>query len=191
METDEAGDYLHSDRERVCVAGIITAVTTKTTRNDQRMAFFTLEDRLGEIECIVFPKVLDDVGHHVRTDAVVRVDGTLSLREDEQPKVLVEGLTELKEDGAAAPAVQKTPAARPTTGQNGPVRIVYLRVPSLDDPKWHKAKNLLEIFDGECPVSVFAADRGAYFPQQTGFACSDFTLDQLRKLLGAENVVTK
>ena len=194
METDEAGDYLHGDRERVRVAGIITSVTTKTTRSDQRMAFFTLEDRLGEIECVVFPKVLDEIGHHVREDAVVMAEGALSLREDEQPKVLVEALTELKEDGAAKTAVvQPTPVAdkSPASVAAEKARIVYIRVPSLKDPKWLKIKNLLEIFDGECPVSVFAADENAYHRQPVGFACSDYTLEQLRKLAGPENVVTK
>ncbi len=196
METDEAGDYLHNDRERVRVAGIITALTAKMTRNDQRMVFFTLEDRLGEIECVVFPKVLDEVGHHVREDAVVMVDGTLSLREDELPKVLVETLTELKEDGqaAAAPAAetQKAPSAE-KKAEPAPERakIVYIRVPSLSGEVWKKIKNLLEIFDGACPVSVFAADEGAYHPQPVGFACSAYTLRELRKLAGDENVVTK
>ena len=94
--SDESGVEL-TDRARVRIAGVITSVTVKTTKNDQRMAFFTLEDRTGEIECLMFAKTYENLGHLVRLDNALYVDGNLSVREDEV-KVLVGTAAELVDD---------------------------------------------------------------------------------------------
>ena len=59
------------------------------------------------------------------------------------------------------------------------------------DPKWKKALNILEIFEGELPVSVYDASTAAYQKLSLGFDCSDYTLNELISILGKENVVLK
>ena len=88
-EEEDAPVALLPDKTHVRVAGVITSVTPKTTRKDERMAFFTLEDAGGEIECLAFPKVYAQDGDLIRTDNAVFVEGNLSVREDEGPKILV------------------------------------------------------------------------------------------------------
>ncbi len=78
-----------TDKAKVTVAGIITSVTHKTTKKDERMAFFTVEDAGGSIECLAFPKVFERDHDLIHTDHAVFVEGNLSVREDEAPKVLV------------------------------------------------------------------------------------------------------
>ncbi len=77
------------DKTRVTVAGIITTVTQKTTKKDERMAFFTVEDAGGTIECLAFPKVFEHDREIIVADNAVFVEGNLSVREDEAPKILV------------------------------------------------------------------------------------------------------
>ncbi len=77
------------DKAKISVAGIITAVTHKTTKKDERMAFFTVEDAGGTIECLAFPKVYRRDHEIIAADYAVFVDGNLSVREDEAPKILV------------------------------------------------------------------------------------------------------
>jgi len=203
--TDEDGDWLHADRERVTVAGIITALTSKTTKNDERMVFFTLEDRYAEMECIVFPKTLTVLADAVRIDAVVRVTGTLSVREDEPPKVIVQGCRLLEENDnysgpkpTAEPTEEKPATPKAAEGQKPKsnilperARIVYLRVPDLDGALWKKVKTILEIFEGAVPVSVYDSKTGSYHKQELGFDSTPFTVNELIVLLGAENVVLK
>ena len=198
--TDGGGDYLMPDHARVVVAGIVTALTGKTTKKDERMAFFTLEDRFGEIECLAFPKIYAQYSHFLRADAVLRIEGNLSIREEERPKILVSALEPLLDDhapprvmpeaearaGATAKKVVP-PAYRPTKR----ARILYLRVPSLDDPKCKKALNILEIFEGDLPVSLYDASTAKYQKLSLGFDCSEYTLNELISILGKENVVLK
>ncbi len=195
LKTDAEGEALFEDRARVTVAGIVTAIVGKTTKKDERMAFFTLEDRLGEIECIAFPKTLAQFAHVLRNDSVLRVEGTLSVREEEKPKILVAALEELADnEHYQAPAIRAdAPPAAPKTVQSVPQnpRILYLRVPHLESEAWKRAKNMLEIFEGSLPVSVFDAETKTYHKQELGFDYTAYTLQELQKILGVENVVLK
>ncbi|MBQ8408705.1 MAG: DNA polymerase III subunit alpha [Clostridia bacterium] len=111
-ETDDSGELLYSDRDKVSLAGIINAVSLKTTKNDDRMAFFKLEDKLGEVECIVFPKKYNELYHEIFVDAAVYVEGTVSIKDEEMPKILVNSLTPLADNDRyvpKAPSIPKTP----------------------------------------------------------------------------------
>ncbi len=196
LETDAEGESVLADRARVCAAGIITSITRKTTRKDERMAFFTLEDRCAEIECLVFPKTLNEQGHALREDAVVRVVGTLSVKEEEKSKILVTAIEELPDNESFERQQRMQSAAKPQltavpTAPSAPIRILYLRVPSLESDQWARAKNILEIFEGTLPVSVYDASTKTYHKQQLGFDCTAYTLSELKNILGTDNVVPK
>ena len=98
FERDEDGELIYSDRNRVKVAGIVNSVTLKSTKNDERMAFLTLEDKVGEIECIVFPKKYNELHHEIYVDAAIAIEGTISLKDEEEPKVLVNNILALQEN---------------------------------------------------------------------------------------------
>ncbi len=85
------------DGAKIKLAGIITGVTFKTTRREERMAFFKLEDKLGEIECIAFPKVYNNYSHEILLDNGVYIEGTLSYK-DEDAKILVNLVSPLMEN---------------------------------------------------------------------------------------------
>jgi DNA polymerase III alpha subunit len=189
-ETDEQGEYTLEDRTRVTVAGIVTAITAKTTKKDEKMAFFTLEDRGGEIECVAFPKICAKYASELRADAVLRVEGNLSVREDERPKMLVSAILPLQDDNAPPRVMTESEAKRPIQAPKEP-RILYLRVPSMQDEAWRRAKIILDIFDGALPVSVYDTSKAAYEKQSVGFDLSPFTLNELIAILGRENVVLK
>ena len=84
------------------------------------------------------------------------------------------------------PGTQKAASVLP---QNA--KILYLRVPDLTCKSYLRAKNLLEIFDGTLPVSIFDASTKTYHKQSLGFDCTAYTIGELQKILGAENVVVK
>ncbi len=87
-EEDEDAPLL-PDKTKVTVAGVITSVTYKTTKREEKMAFFSVEDAGGTIECLAFPKVYARDGEIIRGDYAVYVEGNLSVREEEAPKLLV------------------------------------------------------------------------------------------------------
>ncbi len=183
------------DKARVSLAGMITSVTLKITKNGERMAFFTLEDRFGEIECLVFAKKYEGLSHLIRTDAGVFVTGNLSLREDEAPKLLINQMEPLIEnrlwqepreavdEQKPAAAVQKAKQASPAA------RRLFLRVPGGRDRLYHKALNLCEIFEGDFPAYFYFADEKRYDRDPRGIFLDDFLLSQFREILGEANVI--
>lgn len=84
------------DSMRVTVGGIIVSKKTKTTKNNNLMAFIGLEDLYGTMELIVFPTIYERFSQLLQQESIVIVNGRLSLREDEQPKIICEEVLPMK-----------------------------------------------------------------------------------------------
>ena len=194
-------DAPESDNKKpVRVAGIVSSLTPKTTRKNEKMLFLTLEDRYGEIECLVFPRQYASLSHLLYRDAPLYVEGTLSVREDEPPKILLSEARVLLENGKFVPDVpsvtkkksaeeKPVPSAQPTV--NKPISRVYLRLPDLSGDTYRKAANLVDIFDGSVSVIYYDGSTKTYVPSGQGIELSPFVFRELVALLGEENVVAK
>ena len=197
------------NKEPLSVAGILTACTVKNTRKNEKMAFFTLEDRGGEIECLAFPTQYQKYSHLLRIDAPLFVKGNLSLRdgEEEDAKILVSEIVEIVDNSRADSVTLPKPAAtqrpeRPAeekkesgaapkqVGANPPSKI-FLRVPDREGMAYKKALNLVEMFEGTTPVFFYDASSATYFPSKTGIQLTDFVYRELVLVLGEKNVVAK
>ena len=208
MAADE-DDATYTDRTPVTVAGMITALTVKMTKAGKQMAFFTVEDRMGEIECVAFAREREKFAALLVLDTPVIVSGQLSLREDEPPKVILADMEELPPNGTprmarsprsvhstpqrgvAAQDIAPRPAEMMKTASGEMPRILYLRLPALSHPLADEAAALLRKNVGDLPVSLFAADTKTYHKQAGGIACSVELHETLVRLLGKENVVLK
>lgn len=87
---DELGAPRVNDGQVVIVGGMITSKTVKTTKHNQMMAFITLEDLLGTVEIIVFPKDYEKYRSLLNEDAKIYVRGHVSASEDQQAKLICE-----------------------------------------------------------------------------------------------------
>lgn len=207
---EEPGAGSALDGREVAVAGIIGAVTAKTTRKDERMAFITLEDRYGEIECILFPKVYRQYRELVRPDCGVYISGRVQLREDEPAKIIIEEAGALVENsrytgGAFCKNVlndkkspksvlpedtRGKPQSPDKTAGKSTGRRLFLRVEAGSE-KFLKAVNLVKIFTGSTPVIFYDTKTATYKQYERGVALTGFVEGEFRELLGAENVVVK
>jgi DNA polymerase-3 subunit alpha len=93
--TEQAVDL--PDESEVQMGGIITRVKTQIDKKGQTMAFFTLEDFSGSIECLCFSDPYRRFSDLVRSDSLVLLNGSLSTREGERPKLKVQSVTALAE----------------------------------------------------------------------------------------------
>ncbi len=66
------------DGANVIVGGIITNVRSLVTKSGSKMAFVKIEDKMSEIEVIVFPKTYEEVGAKLVQDAVVKITGKVN-----------------------------------------------------------------------------------------------------------------
>ncbi len=81
----------------VVMAGIISRLKKTLTRKNDPMAFFTLEDMTGNIEVLVFPKIMEKALPFLDNDKIVQVSGRLSDK-DEEFKLIAEEIKALPTD---------------------------------------------------------------------------------------------
>ncbi len=84
------------DGKGVTCAGLIRQITKKVTKNNNMMAFVELEDIYGSMELVVFPNVLDKYSSLITDDSKIVVKGKLSLREEEDIKIICDEIHPLK-----------------------------------------------------------------------------------------------
>ena len=174
------------EKKAVSLVGMITSVTVKTTKKNDKMAFFSLEDKYGEIECILFPSQLQRFSATVQEDNAVLVEGNVSVREEEDAKILVNKIVPLIENNAYK--------SKPTTSLKelpASYSKVYLRVPSSTDSSFSKAKEVVNSSIGNTAVIFYDSSVSKYFNYEKGITITKQNYNLLIDILGEENVVLK
>ncbi len=93
-ETDEANV---SDGQMVTIGGMISDKTVKITKTGKNMAFITLEDLVGSVEVLVFPKDYEANRDLLMEDAKVFVRGRVSLGDEPAGKLICEKIIPFEE----------------------------------------------------------------------------------------------
>lgn len=70
------------------LGGIASVVNIKLTRNNQRMAFITLEDLVGSVEVIVFPRDFEKYRELIEEGRKYIISGKASLEENDAAKLI-------------------------------------------------------------------------------------------------------
>ena len=86
-ETEEAAV---KDGMKVVVGGLVTGKVVKTTRSNQLMAFITLEDLMGSVEVIIFPKNYEADRDLLTEDSKIFIKGRVSLGDEPVGKLVCE-----------------------------------------------------------------------------------------------------
>ena len=90
MVDEESGKAVVEDGVRATIGGMITAKTVKLTKNGQQMAFVTLEDMVGSVEVIVFPRDYESKKQLLNEDAKVFISGRTSIGDDPVGRLICE-----------------------------------------------------------------------------------------------------
>ena len=162
------------DGQFVKYAGIITSVKKKFTKTNKIMAFVTVEDLYGPTEVIVFENCYQNCSNILMEDNIVLVDGRLSIREDEDTKIVAR---EIKEFGE-----QKK-------------KILVLDITNLDDVHKEKLRGVIKFFSGEknnIPIQIINGDKkdmagGIYLNNLGNTSQNSETLQELQEIVGEEN----
>lgn len=87
---EETGRAKVHDGTREIVGGMITAKTIKHTKTNQMMAFLSLEDLVGTVEVIVFPRDYEKNREYLEIDKKIFVKGRVSEEEERPSKLICE-----------------------------------------------------------------------------------------------------
>lgn len=178
--SDFTGEEPHrfADNQYITIAGVISSVKTRTTRNNSLMSYIMLEDDTGSMELIAFQKALDSGGSYVHDNSAIIVKGRISLRDEKDAQLMVDSirpLSDLNELGKNSP-----PPAEKT---------LWLKLPSKYDPAMRKIELILTMFPGDQQMILWCERE----KKRVGAKCliHDALIKELREILGENNVVLK
>lgn len=179
--SDEEGHRL--DNRMVTLVALVAGKKLKITRQNDTMAFITLEDMTGSMEMLVFPKVLAVHSHLLREGEAVAVTGRLSTKEEEEPKLICETV--------CRPEELLTPSEAAGRSASGKRTGLFLLCPGMESPKCAEARELLAAFPGKTPVYFRFQDTGKMLlaPKTLWTEVSEPVLRRLRAILGDSCVV--
>ncbi len=168
----ETGETVAKDQILYIIGGMVAAKTIKLTKNNQNMAFITLEDLLGTIEIVVFPKKYEQYRQYLEQDSKIFVYGRASISEDEG-KMLLEKVVPFSQ-------VPKK---------------LYLQCENKNDylQKESAIYSVVDNHGGESEVIVVLKEEKQMKPlgRQFGVAVTEELLSDMQKLLGEGNIVVK
>jgi len=155
------------------VGGLVTGLQRKWTKKGDLMAVFVLEDLQTSIECMVFPKTMQQYGHLLVDDAVVCVKARIDNRDD-APKCMA------LEIQVFEPILDGAP----------PVRI-RLSPNALSELLLTQLKGLLGEHPGESEVFLHLGDRQVLrLPDQFNVDSSSGLVAELRVMLGPDAIAS-
>lgn len=98
---EESNTVRVADQSTAIVGGMISNKTVKYTKTNQVMAFLELEDLVGTVEIVVFPRDYEKYGSLLTEDAKIFVKGRVSVEEDKDAKMICEQIVGFDEAAQA------------------------------------------------------------------------------------------
>lgn len=172
-----------SDGQKILFAGVVSHKKTKITKNKATMCFLNIEDIYGGIEVILFPTIFEKCRQFLEEDSVVMIQGRISIREEEDVKIIAETVSPFTQS-------KEQQTEKQIEKQVEKEKKVYLKFQKMDESIWNRIKIVLEFFRGEVPVVLYFEDtqekRGTN--KNLWVTPNKELLEELRKILGENNV---
>ena len=87
---EETGHSKVADGNRAVIGGILTEKRVKYTKNNKTMAYLTVEDLVGTVEVVVFPKDYEKNQQYLNEDERVFIRGRISSEDDQASRLICE-----------------------------------------------------------------------------------------------------
>lgn len=167
---EETGTTRVHDGESVMVGGMIAEKTVKYTKNNKTMAFISLEDLVGTVEIIIFPRDYERYHQLLEEDEKIFVRGRVSVEEDKNGKLICEKIYSFQD-------------AR---------REVWLQFDTKEsyEEKMKEIRDILDISDGYDQLVIYISSLKAMkrMGANMGVSADQALLVQLKEKLGENNV---
>jgi DNA polymerase III alpha subunit len=138
------------------------------------MAFLTLEDKLSEIEIVVFARQYSRFADELFLENAVFIQGNISEEEGEMPKILLSDLLPLKSNSDFVAAT------------------LYIKIDSLEDKRLNSLSRIAMLNSGKTNVVVFDVSTKKYNSMKNvRINADEKTVERLKTIFGNDNVVLK
>lgn len=167
---EETGKVNVVDGATAVVGGMIADKKIKYTKNDKVMAFVTLEDLVGVVEVIIFPKDYEKNAAFLNEDSKVFIKGRVSVEEEKDGKLICEKITAFEN-------ISKK------------VWIKFSSIESFEENE-EKLNDLIRESDGRDEVVIYTENPKAVktLPPNRNVNADNVLLEKLKGSFGEQNV---
>ena len=158
-----------SDGQIVRIVGIVDSVKKKYTKTNKIMAFVTIEDLYGQCEIIVFENCYQMCSNFLLDENIVVIEGRLSIREDEDVKIVANRILEFKESNQVS-------------------NTIKINVTNLNEEQKNKLRGLIRFFSGEKNNRILQIENGESVQPAGGIFINDQVIAEIEEIVGKENV---
>ena len=170
LDEETGASRVPGDARRT-IGGMIVSKTIKYTKNNQVMAFITVEDLVGSVEVLVFPKVYEQYRSLLEEDNKVFVEGRVSAEDDKASKLICERMTPFSEV----------------------TRELWIAFPDLKtyQAKETELQELLGESDGRDAVLIYLRDTKRFRRLPGGITVTPEAKEACAALFGADSVTVR
>ncbi len=173
FEADEdTGHAMVEDGRDYIIGGMISDITVKLTKNNQNMAFLTLEDLYGTVEVIVFPRDYQKFKDKIEMDRSIYIKGRASVSE-ESGKLIAANIIPMDEI----------------------TKEVWIQTENINHfkEKLNELNDVIRAYPGRDNVVIYSKAEKAVkkLPPYQNISGKEGVLEMLRQIFGQRNVVTK
>ena len=156
------------DGQDVKIAGVISSVKKKYTKNNKIMVFLTIEDLYGTAEIIVFEPTYLRAQDTLVEENIVMIDGRLSIREDDATKIVAK---EIKNFGEIKP------------------KMLTLNITNITEEQKAKLRGVIKYFSGEQNNISVVIKVGEDLKSCGAIYLNDEILQVFEEIVGKENCI--
>ena len=176
---DEDGNRTYNritDGMHITMAGIIASIRRTTTkRTGSSMAFVTVEDVYGSLDCVCFPTVYDKFKNQIVSDKIVKMKGKLDIDADNSVSLIVDEIISAETETVVKSAHSDK---RP---------VLWLNAVNLDDEAFDEFVNMLYNYEGKTVCKIVRGSQRYLLPAGVNYCrgllaeiCSFIELSDVR-----------
>ena len=170
------------DGQEVTIAGIVTSVKKKYTKNNKIMAFVRIEDLNGSAEIIVFEPTYLKAQDKIIEDNIIIIKGRLSIREDDETKIVAQDIKNFGE------SFEDVPKKENQVNIAKPKRLVLDITNSTDEQK-EKLRGAIRFFNGEKNNIALSIKVGEELRPCGAIYLTEEILKEFEEILEKENCI--
>ena len=159
------------DGQTVKYAGTITSIKKKYTKRNTIMAFITVEDLFGSAEMVIFDSVYSRCDKILFEDNIVLIEGRLSIKENEDARILVQNIKEFSEQA-----------------ENSRKTTITIDITEISSEQKEKLKGAIRFFSGDrANMKINVLDKDEIKPCGVIYLTEEI-LKQFEEIVGKENI---
>ena len=163
----------YKDGQVVRIVGIVDSVKKKYTKTNKIMAFVTIEDLYGQCEIIVFENCYQMCSNFLLDENIVVVEGRLSIREDEDVKIVANRIIEFSESNISS-------------GNSN--NVVKIDITNLDEQTKNRLRGIIKFFSGEKNNKALQIQNGDKVSPAGGIFVNEEILKEFEEIVGKGNI---